>query len=53
MIYLINDNRCTESHFWNCLHGLASESQIKRILEGQLILIGGITYKIEFNNEEG
>ena len=34
MIYLINNIRQHERHFWNCLHSIASQEQIKRILEG-------------------
>lgn len=32
MICLINDVRQHERHFWNCLYGVATQEQIKRIL---------------------
>ncbi len=52
MIYLINDTRHTETYFWNSLQSLATESQIKRVLDGKPIIIGGVSYRIEFVTEE-
>ena len=42
MIYLINNIRQHERHFWNCLYGVATQEQIKRILEKSIrtILLG-------------
>ena len=39
MIYLINDVRQHERHFWNCLYGVATQEQIKRILDGHKVII--------------
>lgn len=48
MICFINEMRHPENYFWNCLQSLASESQIQRVLDGKPIVIGGVTYRIEF-----
>lgn len=32
MIFLIDDKMQMENHFWNCLHSLATEQQMQRIL---------------------
>ena len=40
MIYLINDIRQHERHFWNCLHSIASQEQIQRILDGNKVKFG-------------
>ena len=46
MIYLINDVRQHERHFWNCLYGVASQEQIKRILDGHKVTISDTIYQI-------
>lgn len=46
MICLINDVRQHERHFWNCLHGVATQDQIKRILDGDKVTISDTTYQI-------
>ena len=40
MIYLIDGKRQPENYFWNCLHVLASEKEICRVLDGEEIVIG-------------
>ena len=37
MIYLINNVRQHERHFWNCLYSVATQEQIKRILDGHKV----------------
>lgn len=51
MEYLIDGTMTTERHFWNCLHGLASQPQLQRILDGYAVNVGGIIYQII--NKEG
>jgi hypothetical protein len=51
MIYLIDERRQPEQYFWNCLHILASDKQICRVLEGLPILIGSTRYQIVFEKE--
>ena len=46
MIYLINNIRQHERHFWNCLYGVASQEQIKRILDGHKVTISDTIYQI-------
>ena len=46
MIYLINDVRQHERHFWNCLYGVATQEQIKRILDGHKVTISDTIYQI-------
>ena len=46
MIYLINDVRQHERHFWNCLYGVATQEQIKRILDDNKIIINEYEYQI-------
>lgn len=46
MIYLINNVRQHERHFWNCLHSIASQEQIKRILNGNKVIINESIYQI-------
>lgn len=57
MIYLINNKRLQEHYFWDCLHCIATESQIKRVLDGDKVLIDGTLYEMkpdeEFIIEEG
>ena len=43
---LINDVRQHERHFWNCLYGVASQEQIKRILDGHKVTISDTIYQI-------
>lgn len=52
MIYLINDKRQPENHFWNCLHGLASELQLQRVLDGMALIIGTTKYQIIFEEKD-
>lgn len=47
MICLINDIRQHERHFWNCLYGVATQDQIKRVLEGYKVMICNTTYQIK------
>ena len=46
MIYLINDVRQHERHFWNCLYGVATQEQIERILDGHKVIISDTIYQI-------
>lgn len=46
MIYLINNIRQHERHFWNCLHSIASQQQIQRILDGNKVIINESKYQI-------
>ena len=46
MIYLINNIRQHERHFWNCLYGVATQEQIKRILDGKKVIINESEYQI-------
>lgn len=46
MIYLINNIRQHERHFWNCLHSIASQQQIQRILDGNKVIINESEYQI-------
>ena len=46
MIYLINNVRQHERHFWNCLYSIASQEQIQRILEGNKVIINESEYQI-------
>ena len=46
MIYLINNNRQHERHFWNCLYSIASKEQIQRILNGNTVIINESEYQI-------
>ena len=44
--YLINNVRQHERHFWNCLYGVATQEQIKRILDGHKVIISDTIYQI-------
>ena len=46
MIYLINNIRQHERHFWNCLYGVDSQEQIQRILDGNKVIINESEYQI-------
>jgi hypothetical protein len=46
MIYLIDNKRQPEMYFWNCLHILATDKQICRVLDGLPLLIGATKYQI-------
>ena len=46
MIYLINNIRQHERHFWNCLYGVATQEQIEIILDGHKVTISDTTYQI-------
>ena len=46
MIYLINNIRQHERHFWNCLYGVATQEQIERILDGHKVIISDTIYQI-------
>ena len=46
MIYLINNVRQHERHFWNCLYGVATQEQIQRILDDNKIIINEYEYQI-------
>jgi hypothetical protein len=48
---MIDDARQPEQHFWNCLHILATEEQICRVLDGIPLLIGETRYQIIFEEE--
>lgn len=52
MEYYIDNRREPESLFWNSLHGIASEAQKCRLLEGNKVIIGGVCYQIMLNDEE-
>lgn len=46
MICLINGMRHPDHYFWNCLHCLATETQMRRILDGQKLIIGETEYHL-------
>ena len=46
MIYLINNIRQHERHFWNCLYSIATQEQIKKILYGHKFTISDTIYQI-------
>ena len=46
MICLINGMRHPDHYFWNCLHCLATEAQIRRILDGNKLIIGATEYQL-------
>ena len=48
MIYLIDGKRQPENYFWNCLHVLASEKEICRVLDGEEIEVGKTVYRLAF-----
>ena len=52
MTFYIDDKRQPENHFWNCVHGIASDRQITMLLDGVRLVIGGVSYQIVFNEEE-
>ena len=52
MIFLIDDKMQMENYFWNCLHSIASDQQIQRVLDGFPLLIGGTKYQIIFECKE-
>lgn len=52
MICLINGKRHPEHYFWNCLHSLATERQMQRILEGKKLIIGETEYQMIPDEEE-
>ena len=47
-MYDLLNQWCTqhERHFWNCLYGVASQEQIKRILDGHKVTISDTIYQI-------
>jgi hypothetical protein len=51
MIYMIDNTRQPEQYFWNCLHILATDKQICRVLEGLPLIIGATRYQIIFGEE--
>ena len=46
MIYLINNIRQRERHFWNCLYSIATQEQIERISHGHKVTISDTIYQI-------
>ena len=46
MICIINGMRHPEHYFWNCLHCIATQEQIKRIMDGNKVIIDGTEYQI-------
>ena len=38
--------RHPEQYFWSCLHCIATEKQIHRILDGFKVVIDGTTYEM-------
>ena len=52
MLFYIDDKRQPENHFWNSVHGVASERKIMMLLDGLKISIGGVYYQILFEEEE-
>ena len=46
MIYLINNIRQHERHFWNCLYSIATQEQIKKISHGHKVTIYDTIYQI-------
>lgn len=51
MKFFINDMLEPEKYFWNSLQGLASPNQVYRLLDGDVVFIGGVKYSILFTNE--
>ena len=49
MTFYIDGKRQPENHFWNCVHGIASERQIRFLLDGGRLILGGVTYQIIFD----
>ena len=47
-MYDLLNQWCTqhERHFWNCLYGVATQEQIKRILDGHKVIISDTIYQI-------
>ena len=47
-MYDLLNQWCTqhERHFWNCLYGVATQEQIKRILDGHKVTISDTIYQI-------
>ena len=43
---MIDGVRQPERYFWNLIHCIATEEQIKRILDGNKLLINGSEYQI-------
>ena len=46
MIYLINNIRQHERHFWNCLYSIAIQEEIKKIFDGHKVTISDPIYQI-------
>ena len=46
MIYLINNIRQHERHFWNCLYSIVTQEQIKKISHGHKVTISDTIYQI-------
>lgn len=44
----INDHYVSESYFWHAVQGMVGQSGIERLMAGQKLLIGGVTYQIVF-----
>lgn len=51
MICLINNMRHPEHYFWNCLHCVATETQIKMVLNGYKLFIDGTLYEMKSDEE--
>ncbi len=48
----IDNKRQPESLFWNSLYGLASEKQKCELLEGHILIIGGVEYEIVLSEDD-
>ena len=46
MIYLINDVRQHERHFWNCLHSVASQEKIQKRIDRKKVNNNESEYQI-------
>jgi hypothetical protein len=44
--YYINDHYVTEKYFWHAIQSLISQSKIGRLLAGEKMIIGGVSYQI-------
>jgi hypothetical protein len=44
--YYINDHYVTEKYFWHAIQSLVSQSKIGRLLAGEKMIIGGVSYQM-------
>lgn len=44
--HYINDHFVTESYFWHAIQGMLNEARLERLMVGERIVIGGVSYQI-------